>query len=158
MSTRSTISYEHATSRAVRSIYCHYDGYLSHNGVMLAVYHDTDERARRLATRPCGIRSLGVDAPEGVAENDHIVSRAHFPDRSEDLVDADAWASGSLDTMQGKEEFNYVWAAKYRMWFVSEGSGLYRPLKAVLDEEEPQWRRIQASAAPWIATWPGDYR
>ena len=41
MSTRSRIAYEEASGK-IRSIYCHYDGYLRHNGQILFDHYNKD--------------------------------------------------------------------------------------------------------------------
>ena len=41
MSTKSRIAYEEASGK-IRSIYCHYDGYLRHNGQILFDYYNKD--------------------------------------------------------------------------------------------------------------------
>ena len=46
MATRSTISIE--TSKGIRSVYCHYDGYLGHNGKLLKENYDTEEKVNAL--------------------------------------------------------------------------------------------------------------
>jgi hypothetical protein len=46
MSTRSTISIE--TPKGIRSIYCHFDGYLSHNGKLLKENYNTAEKVNAL--------------------------------------------------------------------------------------------------------------
>ena len=33
---------------SIRSIYCHWDGYLEHNGVILLNYYDTEEKVNKL--------------------------------------------------------------------------------------------------------------
>lgn len=40
MSTRSFIGYQHSTDE-IRGMYCHYDGYPSHVGVILEKYHNS---------------------------------------------------------------------------------------------------------------------
>jgi len=47
MHTRSTISIQ-TSEDAIRTIYCHYDGYLSHVGAMLHTYYNTEEKANAL--------------------------------------------------------------------------------------------------------------
>jgi hypothetical protein len=46
MSTRSTISIE--TSKGIRSVYCHYDGYLKHNGKLLNENYNPEEKVNAL--------------------------------------------------------------------------------------------------------------
>ena len=47
MSTRSTIAVEHVDG-TVSQVYCHYDGYLSHNGQILVDHYDTQKKAELL--------------------------------------------------------------------------------------------------------------
>jgi len=47
MPTRSRIAILNSDG-SVDSIYCHYDGYLSHNGVILAKYYNNEEKIRKL--------------------------------------------------------------------------------------------------------------
>lgn len=66
MSTRSTISIEIGDNR-YESIYCHGDGYLSHNGVLLVKYYNTPEKVRALIDLG-DISYLGknFELPEGI--------------------------------------------------------------------------------------------
>ena len=47
MSTRSTIVVEHVDG-TVSQVYCHYDGYVSHNGQILVDHYDTQKKAELL--------------------------------------------------------------------------------------------------------------
>lgn len=47
MSTRSTVAVEHVDG-TVSQVYCHYDGYVSHNGQILVDHYDTQEKAEQL--------------------------------------------------------------------------------------------------------------
>jgi hypothetical protein len=49
MATRSTIAVQHADGR-VSQIYCHWDGYLSHNGKLLFLHYPTLERVEKLVS------------------------------------------------------------------------------------------------------------
>ena len=49
MATRSTIAVEHADG-TVSQVYCHWDGYLSHNGQILVDHYDTQEKAEQLVS------------------------------------------------------------------------------------------------------------
>jgi hypothetical protein len=49
MATRSTIAYE-AADGSIKSIYCHYDGYISHNGVILQKHYNSIERVTALVS------------------------------------------------------------------------------------------------------------
>jgi hypothetical protein len=47
MGTRSNIAYKKSDGKIV-SMYCHYDGYPEHNGVILSEHYNTKEKARGL--------------------------------------------------------------------------------------------------------------
>ncbi len=47
MSTRSEIGIQNK-SGVIESIYCHWDGYLEYNGLMLYLYYNTEEKVREL--------------------------------------------------------------------------------------------------------------
>jgi hypothetical protein len=47
MGTRSNIAYKKSDGKIV-SMYCHYDGYPEHNGVILSEHYNTKEKARAL--------------------------------------------------------------------------------------------------------------
>ena len=47
MGTRSNIAYKKSDGKIV-SMYCHYDGYPQHNGVILSEHYNTKEKARGL--------------------------------------------------------------------------------------------------------------
>jgi len=49
MATRSTIAVEHADG-TVSQVYCHWDGYLTHNGQILVDHYDTQEKAELLVS------------------------------------------------------------------------------------------------------------
>ena len=49
MATRSTIAVEHADG-TVSQVYCHWDGYLTHNGQILLDHYDTQEKAEQLVS------------------------------------------------------------------------------------------------------------
>lgn len=49
MATRSTIAVEHADG-TVSQVYCHWDGYLTHNGQILVDHYDTQEKAEQLVS------------------------------------------------------------------------------------------------------------
>jgi len=48
MGTRSMIAIENPHSKAVKSIYCHWDGYLEHNGSLLEKHYSASPKANNL--------------------------------------------------------------------------------------------------------------
>ena len=47
MSTRSEIGIQNKNG-VIESIYCHWDGYLAHKGLLLYLYYNTEEKVREL--------------------------------------------------------------------------------------------------------------
>lgn len=47
MSTRSEIGIQNKNG-IIESVYCHWDGYLAHNGLLLYLYYNTEEKVREL--------------------------------------------------------------------------------------------------------------
>lgn len=143
MSTHSTISIEWLQDRTVSSIYCHMDGYLSYNGALLSIFHNSFARARRLIELG-GLSSLGMDF---MGAEGRSVS-TFWPASCSMDEDCDHTRYRCVEEMRG-EEFNYVWAQKYDMWFVAcdETHGKFKPLDEVLDKHAPRWRDWRVMAA-----------
>ena len=57
MATRSTISIENSDG-SINTVYCHFDGYISNNGVILQKYYNDREEVEKLVSGG-GISSLG---------------------------------------------------------------------------------------------------
>lgn len=58
MSTRSMIAIENPHSKAVKSVYCHWDGYLEHNGSILNTHYSNSPKVNNLIAMG-DISSLG---------------------------------------------------------------------------------------------------
>jgi hypothetical protein len=109
MSTRSTITL--STPDGYQSIYCHNDGYLSHNGAILKEFYDTEDKVKELI-KLGSLSSLNKNlAPEEDQEHSFHkpasqVTVAYHRDRGEDLNIA------LYDTLEevydDREEYNYV--------------------------------------------------
>jgi hypothetical protein len=106
----------------VRSIYCHYDGYVSNNGRLLHDhYTDPAKIAGLIALGSLSTLEASIEAPEGhsfaTKEDGHTV--AYHRDRGEDIdpgrVDptVDDWWQGD------NEEFAYLWYGT--QWWVTGG-------------------------------------
>jgi len=48
MGTRSMIAIENPHSKAVKAIYCHWDGYLAHNGAILNEHYSNSPKVNNL--------------------------------------------------------------------------------------------------------------
>jgi hypothetical protein len=108
MSTRSTISIQ-TPEGAIRSIYCHYDGYLSHNGALLHTYYNTQEKVEELIALG-DLSSLREKlTPDPAAPHTFVtpqegVTVAYHRDRGETLhIDRPV----SIDSIDS-QEYNYI--------------------------------------------------
>lgn len=119
MATRSTIALEFADG-SVAQVYCHWDGYLSHNGkILLENYSDPFKLAGLIKLGD--ISSLGP----GIGEKHDFNNAASYPDttfygrdRGETGVDA-RWFKDYADYRANaqSEEYNYILRTDGR-WYV----------------------------------------
>lgn len=119
MATRSNIAYLTAEGK-IRSVYCHWDGYPTHNGEMLRRYYTTQDKVEALIALG-SISSLKQEIGEKQDFNDRSTQNdewtlAYNRDRGEDLViseynDIPSW----IDDM---EEYAYLWNG--REWLVND--------------------------------------
>lgn len=127
MSTNSRIGiYENG---AVKSIYCHWDGYIEHNGDILFNHYDTAERVNELimlgdlSVLDCVIgEKTDFDTPS------HNQCIAYHRDRGEELN----IRASTIEYLSEWEEYNYLF--KDGKWFVScdETGYNFKPLKDYL--------------------------
>lgn len=112
MSTRSSIRIRERglTDGASVSIYCHWDGYIAYNGVVLQLYYNTPEKVEELL-KLGNLSKLGFyTQPKGEhsfenPEEDCCV--AYHRDRGEEF-----------SQNGGKQEFNYIYDKADRCWYV----------------------------------------
>ncbi len=113
MATRSTIAVQHEDG-TVSQIYCHYDGYLSHNGQMLVEYHNSLLAAEFLISKG----DLSVLAERVTPDRDRIhnvevaqngVCVYYGRDRGESGVEPRVFASvADYSLYANREEYNYL--------------------------------------------------
>lgn len=109
MSTNSTIGIKRLNGSEKR-IYCHYDGYVEHNGVLLQLCYDTPEKIEKLLELG-NLSSLGECL---LADKKHTdVCVAYHRDHGESLEDA---------TNYGEQEFNYTFDENIGAWIVEQYS------------------------------------
>ena len=82
MGTRSMIAIENPHSKAVKSIYCHWDGYLEHNGSLLEKHYPNSPKVNNLIALG-DLSSLGTQigevhpfSPHGSAEDKAVYEAA----------------------------------------------------------------------------------
>ena len=105
MSTRSNIAIENRNG-SITSLYCHYDGYLSNNGKILAEHYSDPNKVRELF-RGNGFRSLTTDPKdldryEGADDRIEYNNEFNFIDCNDPLF------------------IEYVYLYKNDTWYVSE--------------------------------------
>ena len=69
MGTRSSISVQH-TDGSISEVYCHWDGYVEHNGKLLVTHYNTQERAEALvALGDISALNKSIECPAGHSFN-----------------------------------------------------------------------------------------
>lgn len=111
MATRSTIAVKDEDGK-VSQIYCHWDGYLSHNGEILVNHYDSLELAKQLVSLGSlsvlrkRIEPLGLHSFDNPEENTCVY---YGRDRGEDNTAPDVYWSEELYQVSGQvEEYNYL--------------------------------------------------
>jgi len=108
MSTRSTISIQTPEGN-IRSIYCHYDGYLSHVGALLHTYYNTDEKVNTLIdlgslSSLCEKLTPDPTSPHSFDAPQEDVTVAYHRDRGEELHIARPISIHDINS----QEYNYI--------------------------------------------------
>jgi hypothetical protein len=110
MGTRSTIAIQNADG-TVTGIYCHWDGYISCNGVILYENYNTEESVRELIALG-DLSSLGETIGNKVDFNDYKSHKgqcvAYGRDRGEDNVQAGDYFDWTDLLINSGEEYNYL--------------------------------------------------
>jgi len=152
MGTRSTIALEYADG-TVQQVYCHWDGYLEHNGKILAEHYSNPFVLRDLI-------DLGdVSSLRPTVGTKHAFSKLEVPmdgeaydalygemttfygrDRGEDGVSAKKFKDfADYRANHQYEEYEYILRSVYgeAVWFVADHSDEFKPLLlALIDEAE----------------------
>jgi hypothetical protein len=119
MSTRSNIAFEYADGSVAR-IYCHWDGYLEHNGHILFHHYKNKEKIKKLI-------ALGdISVLEYVFENIEVAKQKVEPQYFSD------WQSAS----KNMEEYFYLYREAENKWYVLyTHSGAYKKGQLILLKE-----------------------
>lgn len=144
MGTRSTIAIRNADG-TVTGIYCHWDGYFSHNGRILQDHYNTEDRVRELlalgflsSLRP----EIGEKHPFDTWSLDKSKidpkwdNWCKFYGRDRDEADQDAELFGSWNDLLNKQgqEYNYLFVPG-EGWYVDySGEGWGRSRGKLVDE------------------------
>lgn len=123
MATRSTIALEFADG-TVQQVYCHWDGYLDHNGAILRDHYSDPFKLQRLIDLG-SISSLApsIDKPEGHDFNNPVEGYTVFyaRDRGEDLHISKFKDFQEYTREAQREEYDYILrnVNGVATWFVS---------------------------------------
>lgn len=135
MGTRSDIIVERADGKWART-YCHWDGYVSHNGQLLVDHYASQERAEALSALG-SLSSLApsIEKPEGHTFGSPVpgYTVAYGRDRGEADTEAEVFDSlfeawPETDTWT---EFTYVWTQD--QWWVGDAEEGSQGLRLVCD-------------------------
>ena len=115
MGTRSAIGIKHGD--VVKAVYCHWDGYLEHNGLILAKYYTDSIKVNKLISMG-DLSSLGASIGEEQEFNnyrevdtlDETWCKFYKRDRGEENVDYRTFANEQdyLDNFNAGVEFHYL--------------------------------------------------
>ena len=139
MATRSTIALEFADG-TVEQVYCHWDGYLEHNGQILLKHYSDPFKLQRLIDLGA-ISSLGPEIGEKQdfdkrdTQNDNW-SLIYARDRGEELVKHKFKDFADYRANAQSEEYNYILRTdgKWYVEFYGEFDGLLE--QAIMDEQD----------------------
>jgi len=129
MGTRSTIALEFADG-TVEQVYCHWDGYLEHNGKILARHYMDPFKVKALVALG-GFSSLS-DSVEATAES-------AYTQRGEDLDINKFKDYADYVANHQYEEYDYILrqVEGKAVWFVCDHDGAYVELtQAIMDEQD----------------------
>lgn len=148
MSTRSYIGLERAQDRSVVYSYCHHDGYLEHNGVLLLLFHNDYRAANKLASS-YGMSGLGIDYLNVDEWRTRLVAATCLslaPTTEFYSVVAGTPPNGADSVEQmDTQEYTYVFAAKHNAWFVrcEESGYVFVPLLPLVKRHVSRWPAIE---------------
>lgn len=134
MATRSTIAIQNEDG-SVTGIYCHWDGYISHNGTILKDHYTTEARVRELIALG-DISSLGARIGERHDFNDCPAgeTNAFGRDRGEPNTAARTCHSWQQFIIEEGQEYDYLFTPSTGVWTVSSYTGVHTLAEAFLAE------------------------
>lgn len=122
MATRSTIALEFADG-SVGKVYCHWDGYLEHNGkVLLENYSDPFVLRNLIDLGDLSSLNPQIGTRHDFDYNDYTQCTFYGRDRGETDVEARHYPNFEAYRLSQMEEFNYILRNDGR-WYVDSGSG-----------------------------------
>lgn len=119
MSTRSMIGIKNG--HKVTSIYCHYDGYVSNNGVLLMQFYETTEQVEELISMG-DMSSLAPYIEDCVFYHKHMGEDFHLSEMSYEEYSQNI-----------QEEFDYLFDPETEVWMVkSHDDGTFQNIEDVI--------------------------
>jgi hypothetical protein len=136
MATRSTIAVEHQDG-TVTQVYCHWDGYLDHNGKLLQKHYNNAELAKKLVS--LGSISLLNERIDPVGQHsfekpEKGTTIFYARDRNEKLRVNSFQSIDELVRKGQQEEYNYLYSVATGTWYVSTDNEPFEPLEKALEE------------------------
>jgi hypothetical protein len=129
MGTRSTIALEFADG-TVEQVYCHWDGYLDHNGKILAGHYINPFKLKEL---------IALGGFSSLSETVEATAETAYTQRGEECrIDKFKDIQDYVDNHQ-YEEYDYILrqVGGKAVWFVSDHDGAYVELtQAIMDEQD----------------------
>lgn len=122
MATRSTISVHDPLTDHVKQVYCHWDGYLEHNGVMLSRHYNSYELANQL------IDMGAISGLEDTIDGSVFYAR----DRGEERLMNDFYSYEMWRMTAQREEFDYIWIND--AWHVINNNDELVPLSKLIGD------------------------
>jgi len=139
MATRSTIALEFADG-TVQQVYCHWDGYLEHNGKILQEHYSDPFKLRELIDLG-DMSSLAPNIGTQHSFGDRVDGECTFygRDRKESGVSAKKFKDfADYRANHQYEEYEYILRAcgDKAVWFVADHNNTYMPLVEALAQQE----------------------
>lgn len=126
MATRSNIGIQYSDN-SVRMVYCHWDGYPSHNGKILLNNYKTFDEVKKLIERG-EISSLG----ETIAKTEYYV------DKGEEFCEA-IYYKNAEEAKRKMQEYMYLFREAENTWYVSNHRGTLLKLdQKLIDADEDE--------------------
>lgn len=146
MSTNSSISYVSKENNKIYSVFCYSDGYIKHNGIILATFYSSYNRVKKLV----GMGDISALAPHigsSIKTSDDLFlgtdgqSIFYHRDKDEDLHIREY---DSINDIIGKYSYNYIFMNN--MWYVQKGEGefisLNEQIKDVIISSNKELKKI----------------
>ena len=137
MGTRSAIGIKHGD--VVKAVYCHWDGYLEHNGLILARFYDNSVKVNKLISMG-DMSSLGAsigekhafDQPSLAETLEETVCRFYKRDRGEEGTEFRTYQNEEdfLKNFNMGEEYHYLF--DNGKWYYSAYGEEFKPLEVDL--------------------------